>query len=175
MWVLGSRDAIMYNHSFFDHAYYFRTGEQFVIASHPYNVGGKFRQAAAEWCEDHGVNVEYPDFPTWWNYGGGAGGTTLVVWKGNGERNRGFKGWLAKAEETDDPEGDLIHEMITDDELPNFSSLPEMRGYLLRRGASAGAIEATTGVWERWVKEVMRGSDIKHLGITDHQTPIPSG
>jgi hypothetical protein len=52
--------------------------------------------------------------------------------------------------------------MITDDELPNFSSLPEMRGYLLRRGASAGAIEATTGVWERWVKEVMRGSDIKH-------------
>ena len=162
MWVLGSRDAIMYNHSFFDHAYYFRTGEQFVIASHPYNVGNKFRQAAAEWCEDHGVNVEYPDFPTWWNYGGGAGGTTLVVWKGNGERNRGFKGWLAKAEETDDPEGDLIREMITDDELPNFSSLPEMRGYLLRRGASAGAIEATTGVWERWVKEVMRGSDIKH-------------
>src|SRR6476660_3960312 len=61
-------------------------------------------ETSSEWCEDHGVNVEYPDLPTGWKYGGGAGGTTLVVWKGNGERNRGFKGWLAKAEETDDPE-----------------------------------------------------------------------
>jgi hypothetical protein len=47
-------------------------------------------------------------------------------------------------------------------EITRFFRVFSLLGQPLRRGASAGAIEATTGVWERWVKEVMRGSDIKH-------------
>jgi len=81
---------------FFDHTYYWRSGEgspvrsseTFVVTTHPYNVGDKYREAAAAVCERVGAVVEYPEFPSWWNHPR----TTFVVWRagpdGEGVRRR---------------------------------------------------------------------------------------
>ena len=60
-----------------------RNAETFVITSHPYNVNERFRENAASFAERTGAEVEYPDFPSWWNQSerGSPVGTRLVVWK----------------------------------------------------------------------------------------------
>jgi hypothetical protein len=81
----------------FDHTYFFRSGQglirsgdRLVIATHPYNVNARYREDAARACEETGAVVEYPDFPSWWNWNRCSGqpgyaGTTLVVWSAGPE------------------------------------------------------------------------------------------
>jgi hypothetical protein len=77
-----------------DHAYYWRTGAgpldrstEFVITTHPYHVFDDYRQDAAEIARKVGAEVEFPDFPSWWNYDPRSrseqkhNGTTLVAWR----------------------------------------------------------------------------------------------
>jgi hypothetical protein len=83
-----------------DHAYYWRTGgdlldggTEFVITTHPYYASDDYRQDAAEIAREVGAKVEFPDFPSWWNYDPDSRsekkhrGTTLVVWRRHPERS----------------------------------------------------------------------------------------
>ena len=88
--IMGSVDQfgnVIGSVGLFDHNYFWRSGkgiirrhEKFVITTHPYNVADKYRKDAACLCEEVGAIVEYPEFPSWWNWSPGNGGTTLVVW-----------------------------------------------------------------------------------------------
>jgi hypothetical protein len=58
-----------------DHAYYWRTGAgpldgstEFVITTNPYHVFDDYRRDAAKIARKVGAKVEFPDFPSWWNY-----------------------------------------------------------------------------------------------------------
>jgi hypothetical protein len=77
-----------------DHAYYWRTGEgpldgstEFVITTHPYHAFDNYRRDAAEIARKVRAEVEFPDFPSRWNYDPRSrsedkrSGTTLVVWR----------------------------------------------------------------------------------------------
>jgi hypothetical protein len=80
----ADRGIVQSRNRLFDHNHFWcsRAGA-FVITTHPYNVNDEYRERARTLCERFDAAVEYPKFPSWWNWCPG-GGTTLVVWRAAG-------------------------------------------------------------------------------------------
>lgn len=63
--------------------------------------------------------------------------------------------WLESMGVTDDPEGDLVADMLRDPDLPPlFLSMKMMRNYILDHGGCREAVEAVPGVWQRYKKRL---------------------
>jgi hypothetical protein len=59
--------------------------------------------------------------------------------------------WLAASQITDNPAGDLIADMRSDQQLPDFfRSRSQMENYLMRRGACQAALDVVPEVWRRY-------------------------
>jgi hypothetical protein len=62
-----------------------------------------------------------------------------------------FAEWLEHARVTDDPEGDLVTDMRTERELPNFTSFESMHSYVrFKSNGDRAVLAAVPGVWRRY-------------------------
>lgn len=63
-----------------------------------------------------------------------------------------FADWLKSAKVTDDPEGDLVHDMRRDpDRPPTFTSLRALRRYVgFKSHYDAAVLASVPGTWRRY-------------------------
>ena len=62
----------------------------------------------------------------------------------------GFEAWLRSTEVTDDPEGDLIEDLLKEISLPPITTCRKLRAFLADRGACREAISVASSVWRRY-------------------------
>lgn len=63
--------------------------------------------------------------------------------------------WLEGMVVTDNPEGDLVADMLRDPNLPPlFLSIKMMRNHILDHGGCPEAVAAVPGVWQRYKKRL---------------------